>query len=63
MKHDDLSNIQAYDLEPDMQLSELATAPLSRGKKQKEYEPLFWPDNYILDGHNMTVAANKLSND
>ena len=33
MSYDDLSSVQAYDLDPDMQLSELATAPMSRGKK------------------------------
>ena len=58
MSYDDLSNVEAYDLDPDMQLSELATAPMSRGKNQKEFQPLFWPDNYILDDHDMTIAGN-----
>ena len=63
MSHDDLANLQTYDIEAGLELLDTAQIPLPRGRKDKEFEPLFWPDNYLLDGHDMTLANNELTQD
>ena len=32
-----------------------------RGKKQPQWKPIFWPDRYVEEGHDMTVEGNRLS--
>ena len=45
-----------------MILAKAVTASISRGKKVKEWKPLFWPDDYQKD-HDMTIENNTLSKD
>ena len=33
----------------------------SRGKKQQAWKPLFWPDMYVKEKPDLTLAGNKLS--
>lgn len=58
---DNLENLKTFDLAPDLLLSNAVTATLTRGKTQREWKPFFWPDDYIKEGHDMTVEANTLS--
>ena len=58
---DDLSNLRAFELAPDLLLADSMKATISRGKKQAKWQPIFWPDNFVKDKHDMSVAGNKLS--
>ena len=58
---DSLENLKTFELAPDLLLSNAMAATLTRGKIAKEWSPHFWPDDYIKEGHNMSVEENKLS--
>ena len=34
---------------------------ITRGKILKKWEPIFWPENYLKKGHDMTLKGNILS--
>ena len=61
LRSDDLSNLQVFELAPDLTLINGLKATQSRGKKAKKWKPLFWPDLYVEEGHSMKVADNILS--
>ena len=63
LSEDDLENLKGFELAPDLLLSKAVTATLTRGKTAKEWSPVFWPEDYIKEGHNMRVEQNKLSTD
>ena len=44
---DDLTNIRSYDLAPDLLLSDGMKFTAARGKAQTDWQPLFWPDEYV----------------
>ena len=31
------------------------------GRQAKEWKPFFWPDDYVKEEHDMTVAGNYLT--
>ena len=35
-------------------------ATVSRGKKQANWQPTFWPEDYVKDGHSMKTQDNRL---
>jgi len=58
---DDLSSLRVFELAPDLQLGGAMSKATTRGKSQKKWKPLFWPDDYLKAKHDMTVAGNTLS--
>ena len=58
---DELDNIKVYELGPDLLLSSAVRATLLRGRQPKEWKPVFWPDQYVKAGHDMTLAGNQLT--
>jgi hypothetical protein len=61
LSNDDLNALQIYKLAPDLLLSSAVTASLSRGKIAPEWKPVFWPEDYVKEKHDMTIEGNKLS--
>jgi hypothetical protein len=58
---DDLEHLQVFQLAPDLLLSNAVTATLTRVQTTQKWSPIFWPDDYIKEGHNMRVAGNQLN--
>ena len=52
---DDLSNLRVFELAPDLQLGGAMSKAITRGKILKNWEPIFWPENYLKKGHDMTL--------
>ena len=50
-----------YDLAPDLLLANAMKATATRGKKQTEWKPLFWPEAYVKEGHSMKLEENQLT--
>ncbi len=40
---DDLENLRVFELAPDLLLANAIKSTLSRGKKQAQWKPVFWP--------------------
>ena len=57
---DDLTSLRAFELAPDLLLANSMQFETTRGKKQTKWQPLFWPEYYAKEGHDMTVAGNTL---
>jgi hypothetical protein len=57
---DDLDDVKVYELAPDLIMSKVVTATLSRGRTAKDWKPLFWPEQFAKK-NNMTVAGNTLT--
>ena len=61
LSKDDLSDLQVFELGPDLTLSNSMIATLTRGKKMPKWKPLFWPDKYVEEGHSLSLEDNMLS--
>ena len=33
----------------------------SRGKKKQSWKPIFWPEHYVKENHDLTIAGNQLT--
>ena len=49
-----------FELGPDLLLSNAMQCTATRGKKQTEWKPIFWPDAYAKEGHSMKLDDNRL---
>ena len=58
---DDLSNLRVFELAPDLQLGGAMSKAITRGKNQKKWKPLFWPDEYLAEKHDMSLVGNTLT--
>ena len=58
---DDLASLRVFELAPDLLLANAMKCTATRGKKQAQWRPIYWPDAYVKEGHDMTVSGNKLS--
>ena len=58
---DDLSSLRVFELAPDLLLGGAMSKATTRGKSQRKWKPLFWPDDYLKAKHDMTLAGNTLS--
>ena len=58
---DDLLNLRVFELAPDLLLSNAMESTATRGKKQTEWKPIFWPEAYVKEGHSMKLEDNRLT--
>ena len=63
LSKDDLTNLKGFELAPDLMLGGAMSKIATRGKSQKKWKALFWPDDYLEEDHDMTLANNALSED
>ena len=63
LSEDDLTDLKVFELAPDLLLGGAMQKINTRGKSQKQWKPIFWPDDYLGEGHDMTLANNTLSED
>jgi hypothetical protein len=50
-----------FELEPDLLAAKDAESTMTRGKKPRAWCPTFWPEQYVKDGHDITLAGNRLT--
>ena len=61
MSHDDLTNVRCFELATDLLLDNaIDKAPMKR-RGDVEWEPLFWPKQYIKVLQDHTLEGNRLS--
>ena len=58
---DDLTNLRVFELGPDLLMSNALKSTATRGKKQAEWKPLFWPDTYAKEGRSLKLEDNQLT--
>ena len=61
LSKDDLTNLRGYELAPDLMLGGAMSKTMTRGKDPPKWKPIFWPDDYLKEDHDMTIANNTLS--
>ena len=61
LSEDDLTTLRVFELAPDLQLGGAMSKTITRGKSQKQWKPIFWPDEYLALGNDMTLVGNTLS--
>ena len=61
LSDDNLTNLKVFELAPDLLIGGAMSKSNTRNRKEKKWKPIFWPDEYITEGHNMTLEGNKLS--
>ena len=58
IRTDDLKTIRVFELGPDLLLADAMKYVPTRGKQLQEWEPIFFPDHYVKEGHSMKVEDN-----
>ena len=61
LTHDDVSSLRCFELAPDLLIGGAMSKTTTRGKNVKKWKPLFWPDEYLAEGHDMTLVGNAIS--
>ena len=61
LTNDDLDDIRVYDLAPDLLMADAMKTITTRRDKLKPWKPLFWPEDYVKEGHSMKVEDNRLT--
>ena len=58
---DDLTKVRCFDLATDLLLDNAMDKAPMRRRGEIEWQPLFWPKQFVQQGHDHTLEGNKLS--